>query len=169
MTYLHKLCYSRHFLRQEITRTKKIARNETLLLKSATTITEDKSECVPFIVTYNPALIHHSQTCISNLTSSQSCHNILKSAPIVAFRHSNNLTTFLVWAKLRSPSQNNIPHRGSFAAVIVLRAPTRPTHLIHTHLTRHQQNMEYSENLVRLPEIETQRSFLFKHEFKLKL
>jgi len=27
--------------------------------------------------------------------------------------------------------------------------------------------MEYFENLVRVPEIETQRSFLSKHEFKL--
>ena len=30
-------------------------------------------------------------------------------------------------------------------------------------------DMEYFENLVRLLEIETQRSFLSKHEFKLRL
>ena len=32
-----------------------------------------------------------------------------------------------------------------------------------------QPGMEYFENLVLLPENETQRSFLSKHEFKLKL
>ena len=67
MAYLHKRGYNQHFLRQEITRAKIITRKEALLPKSATTITTDKSECVPFILTRNPALrsissVHHSQT-----------------------------------------------------------------------------------------------------------
>ena len=117
MAYLHKRGYSRHFLRQEITRTKNITRNEALLPKSATTITTDKSECVPFTLTYNAALRSISSIIrkhISILTSSHRCHNIFKSAPIVAFLRSNNLTNFLVRAKLRKPLQNNTPPRGSF-------------------------------------------------------
>ena len=62
--------------------------------------------------------------------SSHRCHNIFKAAPIVIFRRSNNLTNFLVRAKLRNPSQNNTPPLPEVffnAAVIVLRAPTYPT------------------------------------------
>ena len=99
MTYLHKRGYSRCFLRQEITRAKNITRKEALLLKS-TTVTTDKSECVPFTLTYNPTLRSISSIIrkhISILTSSHRCHNIFKSAPIVAFRRSNNLTNFLMY------------------------------------------------------------------------
>ena len=74
-------------------------------------------ECVPFMLTYNPALRSISSIIrqhISILTSSHRCHNIFKSAPIVAFRRSNNLPNFLARAKLRNPSQNNTPRRGSF-------------------------------------------------------
>ena len=56
VTYLHKRGYNQPLLRQEITRAKNIIRNEAPLPKCATTITTDKSECVPFIHTYNPAL-----------------------------------------------------------------------------------------------------------------
>ena len=117
MRYPHKHGYNRHFLRQEITRVKNITGNEGLLSKNATTITTDKSECVPFILTYNPALRSISSITdkdISISTSSHRCHNLFKSAPLVAFRRGNNLSNFLVQAKLRNQSQNNILPRSSF-------------------------------------------------------
>ena len=152
MTYLHKRGYNRHFLRQEITRAKIITRNEALLPKSATTITTDKSECVPFILTCNPALRSISSTLrkhISILTSSHRCHNMFKSTPIVAFQRASNITNFLVRAKLRNPSQNSTPSEVLFnAAVIVLRAPRYPTGLLLTHST---PQMKQNPLLTTLP------------------
>ena len=84
--------------------------------KNATTIATDKSECVLVILTYNPALRSISSIIrkhFSILISSDRYRNIFKSVPIVAFRRSNNLTNFLVRAKLRNPLQN-IPSRSSF-------------------------------------------------------
>ena len=68
---------------------------------------------------------HHSQT----FMSSHRCHNIFKSAIMVAFRRSKNLTNLLVRVnpcKSCYPSQNNIPHpsRGvCIAAVILFNVP----------------------------------------------
>ena len=98
MTYLHKRGYNRHFLRQEITRAKIITRKEALLPKSATTITTDKSECVPFILTCNPALRSISSIIrkhISILTSSHRCHNIFKSTPLLLSDAPATSPTFL--------------------------------------------------------------------------
>ena len=47
------------------------------------------------------------------LSSSPRCANFFKAAPLVAFRRTNNLSDLLVSAKLRNPTQNNLPH-GSF-------------------------------------------------------
>ena len=41
------------------------------------------------------------------------CYNVFKTAPIVAYRRSSNLSDFLVKAKLRNPTQHNQP-RGSY-------------------------------------------------------
>jgi len=50
-------------------------------------------------------------------------------------RRSNDLTNFLVRAKLRNPSQNNTPHLEVLFNVrfIVLRAPTNPKDLLLTN------------------------------------
>ena len=66
--------------------------------------------------------------------------NIFKPAAIVAFRRSNNLTNFLVRAKLRKPFTKNTPPPPPWEVlfnvlVIVLRAPTYPTDLLLTHST----------------------------------
>lgn len=122
--YTHQTCHSFQFSCQTPTTTdfssdKKSHAQRTSheTKKSATTITTKKSECILFILTYKPALhsissIIRAHFCI--LTLSNRCYNILKSAPIVAFRRSNNLTNFFVRAKLRNPSLKNIYPRGSF-------------------------------------------------------
>ena len=77
---------------------------------------------------------HHSQT----FMSFHRCHNIFKSAFMVAFRLSKNFTNLLVRVNLCNPSQNNTPHpsRGFCnAAVIVLRAPKPKSR-------RHLQNVQ---------------------------
>ena len=79
------------------------------------TPTLDKTECVPFVITYNPSLrsissIIHKHFHI--LISSPRCYNVYKAAPIVAYRRSSNLSDFIVRAKDRNFTQHNQP-RGS--------------------------------------------------------
>ena len=86
---------------QEIKRAKHISRNGAFLPKNATTVTKYKSECVPVMLTYNAALRSISfiiRKRLSILTSSRRWHNIFKSAPIVAFRCTNNCGNLLVRA-----------------------------------------------------------------------
>ena len=141
--YTHQTCHSFQFSCQTPTTTgfssdKKSHAQRTSheTKKSATTITTKKSECILFILTYKPAL--HSISSIIRihfciLTLSHRCYNIMKSAPIVAFRRSNNLTNFFVRAKLNFATlllRTYIPDARSNAAVIVERAPTYPTGLL---------------------------------------
>ena len=77
---------------------------------------------------------HHSQT----FMSFHRCHNIFKSAFMVAFRRSKNFTNLPLRVILCNPSQNNTPHpsRGFCnAAATVLRAPKPKSR-------RHLQNVQ---------------------------
>ena len=49
----------------------------------------------------------------TDLVDKQFSANVFKATPLVAFRRTNNLSDLLVSAKLRNPTQNNLPH-GSF-------------------------------------------------------
>ena len=96
-------------------------------------------KCYPFILTYSPAFRSTSFLIpkhMSILTISYHCH---KPAAIVTFRRSNNLTNFLVGAKLRKLfTKSTPPHppRGSFQCVVtVLCAPIYQTDLLLTHST----------------------------------
>ena len=74
-----------------------------------------KPERVPFVITYNRALRSISSIIRKDfhiLVSAQCYFNVFKAAPIIAYRRSNNLSDFLVRAKLRNPTQHNQP-RGS--------------------------------------------------------
>ena len=80
------------------------------------TSTLDKTERVPFVITYDPSLrsissIIHKHFHI--LISSPRCYNVFEAAPIVAYRRSSNLSDFLVRANLRNFTQHNQP-RGSY-------------------------------------------------------
>ena len=74
-----------------------------------------KPERVSFVITYNPALRSISSIIRKHfhiLVSAQRYYNVFKAAPVIAYRRSNNLSDFLVRAKLRNPTQHNQP-RGS--------------------------------------------------------
>ena len=113
-TYLNKRGYNLSFLNQEIGRVNGIPRSDAIATKD----TSDTNQPirVPLVVAYNPALrsvssIIHKHFNI--LSSSPRCANVFKATPLVAFRRTNNLSDLLVSAKLRNPTQNNLPH-GSF-------------------------------------------------------
>ena len=113
-TYLNKRGYNLSFLNQEIGRVNGIPRSDAIATKD----TSDTNQPirVPLVVTYNPALrsvssIIHKHFNI--LSSSPRCANVFKATPLVALRRTNNLSDLLVSAKLRNPTQNNLPH-GSF-------------------------------------------------------
>ena len=113
-TYLNKRGYNPSFLNQEIGRVNGIPRSDAIATKD----TSDTNQPirVPLVVTYNPALrsvssIIHKHFNI--LSSSPRCANVFKATPLVAFRRTNNLSDLLVSAKLRNPTQKNLPH-GSF-------------------------------------------------------
>ena len=101
--------------------------------------------CYPFILTYSPAFRSTSSIIrkhMSILTISNHCHNIFKPAAIVTFRRSNNLTNFLVRAKLRKPFTKSTPppppppQEVLFNVLVtVLCAPTYQTDLLVTHST----------------------------------
>ena len=113
-TYLNKRGYNRSFLKHEIQRVHNITRTEALTPKDNTAL--DQQGRVPFVITYNPAIRSISSIIRKHfyiLSTSPRCHYVFKTAPIVAFRRGNNLSNFLVRAKLRNPSQNNRP-RGSY-------------------------------------------------------
>ena len=82
---LYKRGYNRYFLQREIQRVNNITRTEALTPHD--TYTLDKTERVPFVITYNPSLrsissIIHQHFHI--LISSPRCYNVFKAAPIVA-------------------------------------------------------------------------------------
>ena len=84
--------------------------------KHTSTDTFKKAELVPFIVTYNPLTRSISSIMviirehINILTSSPRCQNVLKTIPLVAFRRSSNLKSYLVRAKVHHPTaQQNQP------------------------------------------------------------
>ena len=71
-----------------------------------------KPKRVPFVITYNRALRSTSSIIRKNfhiLVSAQRYFNVFKAAPIIAYKRSNNLSDFLVRAKLRNPTQHNQP------------------------------------------------------------
>ena len=105
ITDLHtKRGYKRHFLQQGITPAKNTTRNEALSPKSPTTITTDKSECVPFILTNNRAL----RSISSIFCQTWAFH------PIVATAYSSLHLLLLSDAATRQPSLNNTPLWGFF-------------------------------------------------------
>ena len=113
-TYLNKRGYNLSFLNQEIGRVNGIPRSDAIATKD----TSDTNQPirVPLVVTYNPALRSVSSIIRKHfniLSSSPRCANVFKATPLVAFRRTNNLSDLLVSAKLRNPTQNNLPH-GSF-------------------------------------------------------
>ena len=82
---LYKRGYNRYFLQREIQRVNNITRTEALTPHDTSTL--DKTERVPFVITYNPSLrsisfIIHKHFHI--LISSPLCYNVFKAAPIVA-------------------------------------------------------------------------------------
>ena len=106
--------YNLSFLNQEIGRVNGIPRSDAIATKDTSDINQPIR--VPLVVTSNPALrsvssIIHKHFNI--LSSSPRCANVFKATPLVAFRRTNNLSDLLVSAKLRNPTQNNLP-RGSF-------------------------------------------------------
>ena len=83
--YLYKRGYNRYFLQQEIQRVNNITQTEALTPHDTPTM--DKTERVPFVITYNPSLrsissIIHKHFHI--LISSPRCYNVFKAAPIIA-------------------------------------------------------------------------------------
>ena len=108
--YLYKRGYNRYFLHRKY--------NELRYHKDRSNYaTLDKPERVPFVITYNTALRFISSIIRKHfriLISSPRCYNVFKAAPIVAYRRCNNLSDFLVRAKLRNPTQHNQP-RGSYS------------------------------------------------------
>ena len=94
MTYLYKCGYSRHFLRQEITRAKNITRKG--LPKNAITTTTDKSECIPFLLTCNRHLSATSHPSFAVATTYSCLHLLLPSDALTTsatFLHELNDTT----------------------------------------------------------------------------
>ena len=96
--YLYKRGYSRY-----LQRVNNITRTEALIPHDTSTL--DKTERVPFVITYNTALrsispIIRKHVHFHILISSPRCYNFFKAAPIVAYRRSSNLSDFLVRAKL---------------------------------------------------------------------
>ena len=85
--YLHKRGYNHYFLQREIQRVNNITRTEALTPHDTSTL--DKPELVLFVITYNPALRSFSSIIRKHLhilLSSHRCYNVLKAAPIVAYR-----------------------------------------------------------------------------------
>ena len=134
-------------------RAQNITRNEALQPQNFSTIALHKSKRVPVSLTYNPALRSISSIIrkhFSILTSSHRCHNILNSAPIAAFRRTEQQRQQLSCAsyKLHNSSQNNILPDALFnAAANVLRAPTYPTGL---PLTNFIPQAYYSPHYLKL-------------------
>ena len=113
--YLYIRGYNRYFLQREIQRVNNITRTEALLPHDTSIL--DKQERVPFVITYNPATLRSISSIIRKhfhiLISSPRCYNVLKAVPIVDYRHSSNLSDFLVRVKFRNLTQHNQP-RGSY-------------------------------------------------------
>ena len=129
--YLHKRGYNRYFLQRETQQVNNITRTEALTPHDTSTL--DKPDRVPFVITYNPALRFISSIIRKHLhilISSPRCYNVFKTAPIVAYRRSSNLSDFLVRAKLRNLTQHNQP-RGSHPCG----KNTSLTNKLHTHST----------------------------------
>ena len=75
-------------------------------------------------------------------------HNIFKSARIVAFRHSYNLTNFLVQAKLRNPSQNHPIQRLFSMRQSLLYVHLHIERICSLHIPLHRRNKtDYSPQL----------------------
>ena len=82
---LYKRGYNRYFLQREIQRVNNITRTEALTPHNTSTL--DKTERVPFVITYNPSLRSISSIIHKHfhvLISSPRCYNVFKAAPIVA-------------------------------------------------------------------------------------
>ena len=82
---LYKRCYNCHLLQREIQRVNNITRTEALTPHDTSTL--DKTERVPFVITYNPALRSISSIIRKHLhilISYPRCYNVFKAPPIVA-------------------------------------------------------------------------------------
>ena len=82
---LYKRGYNRYFLQREIQRVNNITRTEALTPHDTSTL--DKTERVPFVITYNPSLRSISSIIHKHfhfLISSPRCYNVFKAAPIIA-------------------------------------------------------------------------------------
>ena len=82
---LYKRGHNRYFLQREIQRVNNITRTEALTPHNTSTL--DKTERVPFVITYNPSLRSISSIIHKHfhvLISSPRCYNVFKAAPIVA-------------------------------------------------------------------------------------
>ena len=107
------------------------------------TSTLDKTERVPFVITYNTALRSISSIIGKHvhfhiLISSPRCYNLFKATPIVAYRRRSNLSDFLVRAKLRNPTQHSQPsgaHTHVEKTVLLVNTYLYLTQKLHTHST----------------------------------
>ena len=84
IAYLCKCGYNRYFLQREIQRVNNITRTEALTPHDTSIL--DKTERVPFVITYDPALRSISSIICKHfhvLISSPRCYNVFKAAPIV--------------------------------------------------------------------------------------
>ena len=82
---LYKRGYNRYFLQREIQRVNNITRTEALTPQDTSTL--NKTEHVPFVITYNLSLRSISSSIHKHfhiLISSPRCYNVFKAAPIVA-------------------------------------------------------------------------------------
>ena len=83
-------------MKSQISRAKSIPRNDTLKENSPEIKKPDR---VPFITTYNPALLNIHKVLRQkqpSLHSTERLHDIFKETPVVAYRRSPNLRDLLV-------------------------------------------------------------------------
>ncbi|XP_078371353.1 uncharacterized protein LOC144655006 [Oculina patagonica] len=111
--YLVKRGYKQRFISEQIDRARLVSRAESLQEHTR----ETRSDRVPLVITYNPALrniqkiLHNKQPL---LNSSSNCKEIFKETPVVSYRRSPNLRDLLVRAKLKGPNQCSQPPPGTF-------------------------------------------------------
>ena len=88
--------YKRRFIQEQISRAKQTLRNEAL--KEQKQASKDTSDQVPFTITYNPALPNIQDILRKKqpiLHSTERLKNIFKEVPVVAFRRSPNLRSYV--------------------------------------------------------------------------
>ncbi|XP_078362365.1 uncharacterized protein LOC144646592 [Oculina patagonica] len=124
--YLVKRGYKQRFISEQIDRARLVSRAESLQEHTR----ETRSDRVPLVITYNPALrniqkiLHNKQPL---LNSSSNCKEIFKETPVVSYRRSPNLRDLLVRAKLKALTNAVSRHPAPSAVTQIIDASLAPT------------------------------------------